>query len=212
MLENSRFSIPVLLGTSRAGRRSAHVARLALCQLETRGEIETELIDLADLDLSVMRYRLDEQENPPAGLIRLSTTLIRADGLLIVAPEYKNGYPGSLKNALDYLAAGILRRKPIGIVTVSSGGFGGLNCLAQLRLVCLAMGGVPIPVALPISRVNESFDEQGGLCDPKLAARLGPFLDELVWYTQSLSRPRGNHGEPALSETGKSSSGGQISL
>ena len=78
---------------------------------------------------------------------------------MIVAPEYKNGYPGSLKNAFDYLPAGILRRTPVGIVTVSSGGFGGLNCLAQLRLVCLAMGGVPIPVALPVSRVDEAFDE-----------------------------------------------------
>jgi NAD(P)H-dependent FMN reductase len=47
-----------------------------------------------------------------------------------VAPDYKNGYTGSLKNAFDYLAAGILRCKLIGIVTVSSGGFGGLDCSA----------------------------------------------------------------------------------
>ena len=130
----------------------------------------------------------------PPGAIELSTKLTRADGLLIVAPEYKNGYPGSLKNALDYLEAGILRRKPIGIVTVSSGGFGGLNCLAQLRLVCLAMGGVPIPATLPVSRVDEAFDERGGLRDPKLAARLGPFLDELIWYTLALARQRAARG------------------
>ena len=77
-------------------------------------------------------------------------------------------------------------RKPIGIVTVSSGGFGGLNCLAQLRLICLAMGGVPIPGRdFPVSRVEEVLDETGGLRDPKLAARIGPFLDELAWYTQA---------------------------
>ena len=106
---------------------------------------------------------------------------------MIVAPEYKNGYPGSLKNAFDYLEAGILRRKPIGIVTVSSGGFGGLNCLAQLRLVCLALGGVPIPVTLPVSRVEDALDEQGGLRDPKFAAQASTFLDELVWYTEALN-------------------------
>ena len=66
---------------------------------------------------------------------------------MIIAPEYKNGYPGSLKNALDYLRPEVFRRKPIGIVTVSAGGFGGINCLAQLRLVCLAMGEVPIPTS-----------------------------------------------------------------
>jgi len=98
------------------------------------------LIDLADLDLPVMRHRLGETDAAPPGAVGLSEKLNRADGLVIVAPEYKNGYPGSLKNAFDYLPAGILRRKPIGIVTVSSGGIGGLNCLAQLQLVCLAMG------------------------------------------------------------------------
>ena len=52
MPEESRPSIPVLLGTSRVGRRSAHVARLLLGELETRSGIDTELIDLADLDLA----------------------------------------------------------------------------------------------------------------------------------------------------------------
>ena len=80
---------------------------------------------------------------------------------------------------------------------MSSGGFGGLNCLAQLRLVCLAMGGVPIPVTLPISRVNEVFDEPGGLRDAKLADRMGPFLDELVWYTRALAHPHRSKDDPA---------------
>jgi NAD(P)H-dependent FMN reductase len=195
MPEESRPFIPVLLGTVRVGRRSLHVARLLLGELEGRGGIDTKLIDLADLDLPVMRRRLGETDIPPSGLVGLSHDLSRADGLLIIAPEYKNGYPGSLKNALDYLRPGIFRRKPIGIATVSSGGFGGLNCLAQLRLVCLAMGGVPIPAALPVSLVDETFDEQGGLRDPRLAARVGPFLDELVWYTQALAHRRGREGE-----------------
>jgi chromate reductase, NAD(P)H dehydrogenase (quinone) len=188
MRDQSKLSIPVLLGTSREGCRSAGVARSLFRELETRDAIHTELIDLASLDLPVMSHRLGDTNVPPAGAIELSAKLTLASGLLIVAPEYKNGYPGSLKNALDYLEAGILRRKPIGIVTVSSGDFGGLNCLAQLRLVCLAMGGVPIPAKLPVSQVGETFDEHGCLRDPKLAARMGPFLDELVWYTLALAR------------------------
>jgi NAD(P)H-dependent FMN reductase len=156
-----------------------------------RVEVETELIDLAELDIPVMRHRLGESRNAPPGAALLSAKLSRANGLLIVVPEYKNGYPGSLKNAFDYLAAGIFRRKPIAIVSVSSGGFGGLNCLAQLRLICLAMGGIPIPSALPVSHVDEAFDEQGGLRDPKLAERAAPFLDDLIWYTQALARARG---------------------
>jgi NAD(P)H-dependent FMN reductase len=191
MPEESRPRIPVFLGTSRAGCQSAHVARLLLSELKSRGEVDADLIDLASLDLPVMRHRLGDTESPPVGAIELSEKLTRADGLLIVAPEYKNGYPGSLKNALDYLGREIFRRKPIGIVTVSSGGFGGINCLAQLRLVCLAMGGVPIPATLPVSHVDEGFGERGSIRDPRLAERLALFLDELIWYTHALVRQRG---------------------
>ena len=65
--------------------------------------------------------------------------------LSLVTPEYNNGYPGVLKNALDYFLPEY-RRKPVGIVTVSSGGFGGINALAQLRLVLFLMGAYPIPI------------------------------------------------------------------
>jgi NAD(P)H-dependent FMN reductase len=204
MPEESTPTIPILLGTSRVGCRSARVARYLLGELEGRRECETGLIDLAGLDLPVMRHRLGDTVSPPPGAVDLSAKLARADGLLIVAPEYKNGYPGSLKNAVDYLEAGILRRKPVGIITVSSGGFGGINCLAQLRLVCLALGGAPIPVALPVARVEETFDQEGGLRDAKLAGRMGPFLDELVWYTQALVRQRGRAAESPPDREGRS--------
>jgi NAD(P)H-dependent FMN reductase len=203
MADESRPAILVLLGTSRVGSRSAHVARLLLNELERRGRIDSALIDLAGLDLPVMRQRLGATDSPPSGATELSAKVTLSDGLMIVAPEYKNGYPGSLKNALDYLEAGILRRKPIGIVTVSSGGFGGINCLAQLRLVCLGMGGVPIPATLPVSRVEEAFDEAGGLRCAKLAARIGPFLDELVWYTKALARQRARDAAFAPTHEGR---------
>ena len=113
MPDDPRLTIPVLLGTIRTGRRSAHVARLLLGRLEGRNDVATALIDLADLDLPVMRDRLGETDDAPAGAVGLSEKLNRADGLLIVAPEYKNGYPGSLKNSVfDYLPPGILRASP----------------------------------------------------------------------------------------------------
>jgi NAD(P)H-dependent FMN reductase len=103
--DDPRLSIPVLLCTIRAGRRSAHVARLLLGQLEGRDEVGTALIALVDLDLPVMRHRLGQTDAAPPGTVGLSEKLSRADGLVIVAPKYKNGYPGSLKNAFDYLPA-----------------------------------------------------------------------------------------------------------
>jgi NAD(P)H-dependent FMN reductase len=180
------LQIPVLLGTGRVGRRSAHVARWVLAELSGRPGVSAELLDLAGFALPIMADRLSQLDPPPPGAHDFSARLARADGLLIVTPEYKGGYPGALKNALDYLDAGIFRRKPIAIVTVSAGGFGGVNCLAQLRLVCLAMGGLPIPQSLPVSHVQDAFDEQGGLRKPDLLAKLQTLLDELTWYTRAM--------------------------
>jgi len=180
-------NIPVLLGARRLGRRSERVARLVLKALAARAGIETELIDLAVVDLPILRERPEETDAPPPSFPSFRAKLAGADGLVIVTPEYKGGYPGVLKNALDHLEAGIFRRKPIGIVTVSSGAFGGLSCLAQLRLVCLAMGGVPIPVALPIPSVDSALDEASNPLDPRLEGRLAAFLDELIWYTRALA-------------------------
>ena len=57
-------------------------------------------------------------------------------------------------------------------------------------------GGVPIPVALPVSRVDEAFDEPRTLRDPKLAARVRPFIDELIWYVRALASLGGRLVEP----------------
>ena len=98
-----------------------------------------------------------------------------------------------MKNAIDLLEPGILRRKPVGICTVSAGGFGGLQCLLQLRLTVLALGGVPIPESISISRVQERFDEQGGLRNgSKVLEGLHFFLEELHFYGQALKHARQN--------------------
>lgn len=189
-LSRTSLFIPVIAGSSRLGRQSIHAARVVVERLALRDGVATGLIDLAHEPFPIMEERLSQAERPPASLVAFSDAIVRADGLVIVTPEYKGGVPGVLKNALDYLDAGIFRRKPIAIATVSSGGFGGLSCLAQLRLVCLAMGGLPIPVVFPISKVQDQFDEQGALTDPGLITRLGPFLDELEWYTRAMADRR----------------------
>ena len=181
-----KVSIPVILGSSRIGRQSLGVARFIVERLHEHDIIHTPLLDLAAYNFPIMEQRLQEMVHPPSGLEEFSDTLQQADGLVIVTPEYKNGYPGVLKNALDYLEAGIFRYKPIAICTVSSGAFGGLQCLAQLRLVCLALGGLPIPDSLPVCHVQEIFDANGRARDPQLEKRGTALVRELLWYVEAL--------------------------
>jgi NAD(P)H-dependent FMN reductase len=69
-----------------------------------------------------------------------------------------------------------------------------VNCLAQLRLVCLALGGLPIPEQLPVANVQELFDEAGRLIRPELRDRLSRFLADFVWYAVALQSQRMQQG------------------
>lgn len=182
----TRFYIPIILGSTRRDRQSSKVARFVFDRMQQREAVETEILDLLEYDFPIMEERLRFRDDPPPRLVEFSEKIERADSIVIVTPEYNNGYPGVLKNALDYLLPEY-RRKPVGIVTVSAGGFGGINCLAQLRLVMIAMGALPIPASLPISRVQNSFDDEGNLLDQSYEKRAAAFLDEMLWFTEAIA-------------------------
>jgi NAD(P)H-dependent FMN reductase len=173
------FYIPILVGCTRRERQTIKVAQFVLARLLQRPAVQTELFDLLEYDFPIMEERLHRRADPPPRLEEFGEKIGRSDSLIIAAPEYNNGYPGVLKNALDYLLPEY-ERKPIGIVTVSAGGFGGLNCLAQLRLVTLGMGAFPIPASLPVSHVRDSFNEEGTPNDVAYEKRAATFLDEVI--------------------------------
>jgi NAD(P)H-dependent FMN reductase len=170
-----------------AGRaEAAKAGRFLVEHMKRTGQIETEILDLAEYNFPIMEERRRFRDDPPPGLKEFAEKIARADSVTIVTPEYNNGYPGVLKNALDYLLPEY-RRKPFGIVTVSAGGFGGLNCLAQLRLVTLGMGAFPIPASFPVSRVETTFEEDGTPRDSSYEKRAAGFIAELLWFTEAIA-------------------------
>ena len=185
----SRLYVPVILGSSRRGRQSPRVARFLVSHLGRLPQVETEIIDLAELDLPMLEERLRMRDDAPPQAQAFAARLARADGLVIVSPEYNGGYPAVLKNALDYVLPE-LKRKPVGIVTVSGGLFGGLEALGQLRLVLLKMGALPLPVSFPITKVQESFSEDGRPADAAWDKRAQAFLGELLWLTEAVTARR----------------------
>lgn len=184
--KDARFYIPIILGSTRRGRQSIKVAKFVHERMRRLAEVETELLDLLVYNFPIMEERLRLRDDPPPCLREFADKIARADSVVIVTPEYNNGYPGVLKNSLDYLLPEY-RRKPIAIVTVSAGGFGGLTCLAQLRLVTLGMGAFPIPASFPVSRVQDTFDDDGNPKDPRDEKRVQSFIAEVLWFTEAVA-------------------------
>jgi NAD(P)H-dependent FMN reductase len=183
------FNIPVIVGSTRRGRQTPKVARFIQRRLEERDGIESDLLDLAEYDFPIMEERLRQREDPPPGLTEFSDRIARADALVIVTPEYNSGYPGVLKNALDYLLPEY-RRKPVGISSVSAGPWGGLSALTQLRQVVLSLGALPIPAKFPVRKVQSSFNDAGETEDPAYEKSATRFIDDLLWYAEALEARR----------------------
>lgn len=178
-------SITLILGTSRTNNESSKVAQFLKGMLEESGLAEVSYLDLGEAAFPILEERLDHMETPLPSLAFWNQKIQASQGILIVAPEYKNGYPGSLKNFLDYLPRAAFQYKPIGIATVSSGIIGGVNCLAQLRLVCLAMAGLPIPNHLRVPQVKSLFPADGSGPGEDFHTLASGFVSEYLKYVKA---------------------------
>ncbi len=176
--------IPIILGTSRQGRQSELVASFLVEQLSQREDLVTELIDIRTI--AIATDNAGEALKDP----QFSATMARADGLIIVVPEYNHGYPGLLKHVLDTCLLEYIH-KTVGLCGVSAGPFGGARVIQNLLPVMRELGLMTIFYDLNFSNVSTLFDEAGHLIDkPTYIRRLKRFMDELVWMSTVLRHGR----------------------
>ncbi|MFA4905167.1 MAG: NAD(P)H-dependent oxidoreductase [Candidatus Margulisiibacteriota bacterium] len=171
--------IPVILGTAREGRQSEKVANFVFDLVKKSG-LETELVD-------VREYRVpatDREEEIPQAK-RWMEKLLRSDGLIIVSPEYNHTYPGELKMFLDMLYTQYLKR-PVGLVGVSEGPWGGTRGIQALRLTCLALGMHPILEAVYFPMVQDKFDETGKIKDVSYEKKVNGMVKSLTAQSEAL--------------------------
>ncbi len=171
--------IPIILGTARQGRQSEKVAGFMLQEVKKSG-LTSEIIDVRDFRIEATD---NTGESPQAK--GLAGKVAKADGLIIVSPEYNHGYPGELKMMLDMLYEGYFH-KPVGFCGVSAGVLGGARMVEQMRQVVIELHMVPIREALYFPTVQNLFDENGAIKDKGYSQRVEAFLNELIFYAKKV--------------------------
>jgi NAD(P)H-dependent FMN reductase len=177
--------MPVILGTTRKGRMSAHAARFIAGQIEKRNGVLTELIDISTIPMPL--DDAGEGIKDPA----FAQKMMMADALVIVTPEYNHSFPGLLKHVLDSCLKEYIH-KAAGIVGVSAGPFGGIRAIQDLLPVIRELGLVNIFWDINFGNIGNVFDESGKLLDQAFVARANKFLNELVWMAKTLRYGRDN--------------------
>ena len=130
---------------------------------------------------------LEREAGMPEAVERLKAQIIAADALLLATPEYNNGIPGVLKNAIDWLSrppsdmARVFAGRPVAVIGASPGGLGTVLAQAAWLPVLRTLGTRPwFGGRLMVSRAGGVFDAEGALTDPAVKKMLGDYLAGFV--------------------------------
>jgi NAD(P)H-dependent FMN reductase len=181
------FHIAIISGSMRTGRKSHHVAKYFHTYIKENKLATTEILDLKEFDFPIHEERLSKMTEPGESEKLFSEKIKNADAVIVVFPEYNGGYSASIKNAIDLLYPEWYH-KPLSLVCVSDGSFGGMNALTLLQTVFLKVKAVPTG-HFPVPKVQDSFDEKGNATDKeKTDKRAAALLKELLWFTEAFSK------------------------
>ena len=147
------------------------------------------MVDMAPAGLTIQpwdwseipHYNGDlEDAKVPASVVAIREAVQKADGLLIVTPEYNYGMPGALRNTLDWLSRpgfkSPLAGKKVAHCGASPGGIGTARAQEQVKLFCCAVLALPFPHPGLLVRECNSVFKDGKVVDEETADRIARYL------------------------------------
>lgn len=186
-MSDERLYIPLILGTSRRDRHSEAVAKWVFSRMQLRPDIDPRYFDVRDFELPRDDYGQEIKDRFP----EWRDSIIKADGLVVVTPEYNHGYPGVLKSVLDLLLKEYIH-KAVAFVGVSAGPWGGTRVIEAMVHMVRELGLAVTFTDLNFPGVASKFDAEGKLLDTAYERRADGFLDELAWMATTLRWGREN--------------------
>src|SRR4029079_13769869 len=129
---------------------SANVARLLADLLNRRAGVDSAVIDIASVSFPI------DDAGEAIKSAEFSAAMTKADGLVIVAPEYNHSFPGLLKHVLDSCLSEYIH-KAVGLVGVSAGLFGGARMIQGQLPVMRELGLSTIFWDVNIGSVGKVF-------------------------------------------------------
>nr|WP_157541116.1 NADPH-dependent FMN reductase [Microbacterium sp. XT11] len=155
--------------------------------------LELSEIPIRDLPL----YNRDDELDPVPAVTEFKNAVERADGLLIVSPEYNRSIPGALKNAIDWGSRpwghNSFARKPTGIIGASTGAIGTAVMQSSMRSVLSFLNAPQLnaPEAYITFR-PEVFGADGQVTDAGTEQFLQHYMSEYAAFVErvlSLTAP-----------------------
>jgi len=185
------LNLKIIIASTRPGRKGPAIAAWFNEIALKHPEFNVEVLDLLAINLPF----LDEPEQPRFQRYQhqhtkdWSAMIDNGDAFVIVTSEYNFGFPGSIKNAIDFLLKE-WNYKPVGFVSYG-GVSAGTRAVQMLKLVVAAVGMMPISEAVQIPAFTKHLDESGKfVSEPGIDRSADIMLNELYKWATALKTIR----------------------
>jgi chromate reductase, NAD(P)H dehydrogenase (quinone) len=181
-----QMNVCVLVGSLRKASFNGMLANTLISLAPS--SMNLDIIEIGQLPF----YNQDLETNPPpAQWTAFRQSVMAADAVLFVTPEYNRSVPAILKNALDVgsrpYGSSVWDRMPGAIVSSSPGAIGAFGANHHLRqsLVFLNVPTMQQPEAY-VSHVDKLFDEHGKLASDGTRKFLQEFMQAFANWVERI--------------------------
>ncbi|MAE73045.1 MAG: flavoprotein [Bdellovibrionaceae bacterium] len=173
----------IIVGTNRPDSRSRQVAEIVKAKY-SQLEIQAEIIDLAELDLTALKGSMygQELEGPAGDAIK---KINHAEALVMVVPEYNGGVPGVLKHFMDYWSYPVsFEYRPVSYIGLG-GRWGGLRPVEHLQQIFGYRNAYSFPERVFLSQVWDLLKD-GEILDRGVNDLLSTQVDHFAKFVRAL--------------------------
>lgn len=185
--------IIALSGSTRAGSYNKMLVKIAAEGAREAGA-EVAYIDLKDYPMPLYDGDLEDREGLPPNARKLKDVFLQNRGLLIASPENNGSFTAVLKNTIDWLSRPVKGYPPLEcfvnkqavLMGTSTGYWGAIRSLFQLRHVLGHIKVTVLPDHINIPNADSAFESDGSLKDKKhheITKALGKTLTETLQKT-----------------------------
>src|SRR5882757_1003497 len=189
----SKPKIAVVIGSIRPTRFGDKPAKWIFDHAKARGDINVELVDLADYKLPLFDAPASDFWVPATNpeVIRWQNKLNEFDGFIVVTAEYNRSIPGALKNAIDWAYKPFVKKA---VAFMSYGSVGGARAVEHLRAIMIELQAVNVRHGLhiggsefgPIMMGQKTWDD----VLPHQVQFTKDVFDNLLWWTNATMAAR----------------------
>jgi len=181
------LNIPIIIGTTRPGNKSQHMANFIHEQASKNKDIESSVVDPANFDMPGDGNDKDLKDP------KYTKITEDADAFILVVPEYNHSFPGTLKRFIDSELKNYIH-KPVALVGVSAGSFGGVRAVEHIVPVLRELGMIVSFGDVYTTDSYGRFDDDGKMIKDveRYEKNVATMYEELEWLAKTLRYGREN--------------------